>query len=423
MADRLWLRGRVVLPGAVWEQGLVEVADGRIAGVWDLRREPGPEAYRSARDQGALPAAGGRLTAGGAAVELVDVRDGYICPGFIDVHVHGGNGADFMDADPEAVLTICRFHGAHGTTALLATTLTAAPEAITAAIRAARQAAAWTGLNGRAAGAAGAQVIGFHIEGPFVNPDYKGAQDGRFVRPPSAAEAEAWLAAGGAPATAAAWQVTMAPEVPGGLEFIRQVTALGVLVNAGHTGCTYAGMQAAVAAGLTATTHTYNAMRALHHREPGTVGAALALPELLAELIADGHHVHPASMGVLVRAKGPAGVHLVTDAMRAAGRPDGHYRLGELDVTVQGGRALLAGGTLAGSLLTMDQAVANMHRLVGLPLQQAVHMAALNPARRLGLAARKGSLETGKDADIAVLDQDLRNQVTVAGGRIVHDGR
>ncbi len=422
MADKLWLRGRVVTPQAVWEQGLVEVTGTQITGVWDLHRQTGPEAYQRARGRGDLPAGGGVLRSDGMEIDLVDIPGGVVCPGFIDLHVHGGGGADFMDADPGAVMQICRFHSRHGTTALLATTLTAPPEAIQAAIGAARQAAAWTGLHAAAADSAGSQVLGFHVEGPFVNPDWRGAQDERYIRPPSVAEAEVWLAAGG-DSGHTAWQVTMAPELPGGLAFIRHMTGLGVLVNAGHTGCTYAGMQAAVAAGLTAVTHTFNAMRGLHHREPGTVGAAMDLPQLMAELIADGDHVQPAVMRLLIKSRGSGQVLLVTDAMRAAGQPDGQYRLGGLDVEVAGGRASLPGGVLAGSLLTMDRAVANIHRVVGLPLHEAVQMAALNPARRLGLAGRKGSLEAGKDADIALLDRDLVNRLTMAGGRIVYDGR
>lgn len=422
MAAILWLQGRLVLPGGICPEGLVEVVGGRIEGVWDLGASHGPDAYHAARIRGDLPAGGGRLTVDGQEVELVEAGDGYICPGFLDVHVHGGGGADFMDADPEAVLTICRFHAAHGTAALLATTLTAAPAEIVAALAAVRRAAVWTGRTGGAPAAAGAAVLGFHVEGPFINPEYKGAQDEGHLRLPATAEADSWLAAGG-PATAAVWQVTMAPELPGGLAFIRHVTERGMLVNAGHTGCRYAEMAAAVGAGLTGVTHAFNAMRGLHHREPGCVGAAMALPHLRVELIADGHHVHPASMGILIRARGAGEVHLVTDAMRAAGQPEGTYGLGGLTVTVRAGRALLADGTLAGSLLTMDQAVANIHRLVGLPLHTAVHMASLNPARRLGLDGRKGSLAAGKDADITILDRHLQASLTLAGGRVIWDGR
>lgn len=381
-----WFKGALVLPDRVAENGLLRVEQGKITGLWDLEREHAPK-----------PDPGQTETAA------------YIAPGFIDLHVHGGGGADFMDGDPEAVATITSTHARYGTTGLLATTLTAPEEAIIKAIRAAK-----------AAPRRGARVLGFHVEGPFVNVKMKGAQDGRYVRPASVAEVDRWLAEGEPDHR---WHVTLAPEIEGAMETIRHLAGKGAVVSAGHTDCTYAQLKAAGEAGLCHATHLYNAMRGLHHREPGTVGGALTLPEQTVELIADGIHVHPASLAVAVGARGADKVLLVTDAMRAAGMPDGEYLLGELKAFVQNGEARLEDGTLAGSVLTMDGAVRNMARLAGVPLHEAVAMASLNPARRHGLQGRKGALAPGLDADLVLLDVNLEVQATLAEGEIVFDRR
>ncbi|MDB4894292.1 MAG: N-acetylglucosamine-6-phosphate deacetylase [Firmicutes bacterium] len=377
-----WFKGALILPERVVPNGLLRVEGGQITGLWDLETT-------------AAPAHDPRATT---------TVSGYLAPGFIDLHVHGGGG-DFMDCDPEAVAAITQTHARYGTTGLLATTLTAPEERIIAAIRAAK-----------AAPRRGARVLGFHIEGPFVNPKLKGAQDGRYVRLASTAEIDRWMAEGEA---GDRWHVTMAPEMEGATAAVQHLAGRGAIVSAGHTDCTYAQLAAAQAAGVRHVTHLYNAMRGLHHREPGTVGGALTLPGLTVELIADGVHVHPASMAVAVGARGADGVLLVTDAMRAAGMGEGEYLLGELKAVVRNGEARLADGTLAGSVLTMADAVRNMVKLVGVPLPAAVAMASRNPARRHGLEARKGALAVGMDADLVLLDQDLRVQATVVAGQAV----
>lgn len=381
-----YLKGAVVLADRVLAHGLVQIEGSRIAAVWDLTATPAPphdprETWEAA----------------------------YIAPGFIDLHVHGGGGADFMDADPEAVATITATHARYGTTGLLATTLTAPEELLLRAFQAAK-----------AAPRRGAQVLGFHVEGPFINPKMKGAQDGRYVRLATVAEIDHWLAAG---RPGDRWHVTLAPEMEGALTAIRHLASHGAVVSAGHTDCTYAQLQAAADAGLRHATHLYNAMRPLSHREPGTVGGALNIPGLTVELIADGVHVNPAAMAVAVKARGADQTLLVTDAMRAAGMPDGDYLLGELLATVKNGEARLADGTLAGSVLTMNDAVRNMVRLVGMPLPAAVAMASLNPARLHGLDGRKGSIAPGLDADLVLLDHDLTVTTTIVGGEVVFDGR
>jgi len=380
-----WLRGALVLPDRIVADGLLEVAEGRIAGVWDLEQEAGPDH---------------------SAGEMVQV-DGYIAPGFIDIHVHGGGGADFMDGDPEKVAVISATHARYGTTGMFATTLTAPEEEILSAIRAVK-----------AAENPGAQILGFHIEGPYVNLKYKGAQDPRYVRAPSVAEIDRWMAEG---RPGDRWHVTLAPEADGALEAIRHLIQRGAVVSAGHTDCTYEQLKAAREAGLRHATHLFNAMRGLHHREPGTVGGALTLPGMTVELIADGVHVHPASMALAVRARGAENVLLVTDAMEAAGMPDGEYYLGKLKTIVRSGEARLEDGALAGSVLTMDRAVRNMVNLVGVDLPTAVAMATLHPARLHGLADRKGRLAPGLDADLVLLDRQLGVLATVVQGRVVHD--
>lgn len=385
---RRWLKGALILPDRVVENGLLAYEGGKITGVWDLEREAAPEYDPRQTDV---------------------LEKGYIAPGYIDLHVHGGGGGDFMDGDPEAVVAITTTHARYGTTGLLATTLTGPEEAILAAIRAVK-----------AAPKRGAAVLGFHVEGPFINPKMKGAQDERYVRPASIAEIDRWLAEGGPDDR---WQITIAPEIPGHLDAIRYLADKGFVVSAGHTECTYAQLKAAAEAGLSHITHLFNAMRGLHHREPGTVGGALTLPGLTAELIADGVHAHPASMRVAVTAGGAQRIMLITDAMRATGLGDGEYLLGELRAIVKDGAARLHDGTLAGSVLTMERAVQNMVNLVGVDLPTAVAMASLHPARKHGLDGRKGSLEAGKDADLLLLDPSLGVLTTLVGGKVVHDRR
>lgn len=382
-----WFRGRLVLPDRLVERGLLQVRDGLIAGVWDL----GADGQASVPDTARL------------------IEGPYISPGFVDLHVHGGGGADFMDGDPQAVQTITALHGRHGTTSLLATTLTGPEEQICRAIRAAL-----------AAPERGARVVGFHIEGPFINPRMKGAQDERYIRPPSPDEIDRWIRTG---TPQSRWQITLAPEMDGALTAITHAVRRGAVVSAGHTDATFAQMEAAIRVGLSHATHLFNAMRGLHHREPGAVGAALLLPNLTVELIADGLHLHPGVLALAARCRKPSEVILVTDAMRATGLGDGRYMLGELPTNVVSGVARLEDGALAGSVLTMDAAVRTMVDQVGLSLPQAVAMASLNPARRHGLDGQLGSLSVGKRADILVLDERLEVRLTMVGGVLSFDGR
>ena len=344
------------------------------------------------------------VEAGGAAP--VGEPDRFILPGFIDTHVHGGDGGDTMDG-PAGVRRLARFHVRHGTTTLLPATITAPWAEVMAALRGVAEV--------RARGVAGgADVLGAHLEGPFISPQRLGAQPPHALTPTSARVAEAL-------ALNVVRVVTLAPEIECGPEAAQQFARAGVRVSLGHTAATYEQASAVMddvraAGGTSGATHLYNAMGGLAGREPGTVGAVFAHPHGYAELILDLHHVHP---GAFLSARAALGgrLLLVTDAMRAAGRGDGESELGGQPVRVEGGRATLAGGGLAGSVLTLDAALRNAVRC-GLPLEEAVRMLGEVPARYLGLKDR-GRLEVGRRADFAVLDADLApREVWVKGERV-----
>ncbi len=347
-------------------------------------------------------------SAEGDNTRVIDAQGLTLAPGFIDVHVHGAVGYEVMDADPEGLRAMARFYARHGVTSFLPTTWTATGEAILKALQVVR------GCLGRVEG--GATILGAHIEGPYLNASKCGAQDPALIRPAEPAEALPILDTG------LVRLFALAPEIAGNGWLIDACVQRGITVSAAHTAATYAHMVAAVARGLRQTTHTFNAMTPLGHREPGVVGAALALPELMCELIADGIHVHPAAMRVLVQAKGVDKVILISDAIRGAGMPDGEYPIDTRVVHVRDGAVRLPDGTLAGSTLTMDRALGNILSATGLPLGIAWPMSSLNAARAIGVAATKGSLEVGKDADLVLLEPDATVRLTVAEGEIVFAG-
>jgi N-acetylglucosamine-6-phosphate deacetylase len=320
----------------------------------------------------------------------------WVLPGFIDLHVHGGAGYDTMDGG-QAVAQIARAHARHGTTALLATTMTAPQADIDGALHALAPACA-------ARPAQGARVLGVHLEGPFLSPQRLGAQPD-FTCAATLEQVLAWHA------IAPLRLVTIAPEVPGHLELIVALRARGFVVQIGHSAGTYDDAVAALQAGASGFTHLFNAMTGLHHRAPGLVGAALAHAER-AELIADLLHVHPGAIRAALRAI--PGLYCVTDSTSAAGMPDGQYRLGRQHVTKCLGGVRLADGTLAGSTLTMDQALRNLVGL-GLGLAEASRRTATIAAAHLGLADR-GHLSPGAWADAVVLDAALQpRQVVIEG--------
>jgi N-acetylglucosamine-6-phosphate deacetylase len=333
-----------------------------------------------------------------------------IVPGFIDVHVHGGNGADFMDADEEAVARVLAYHVTEGTTALAATTLSASRADLHAAVdviaRVARQRTD-----------AGAELCGVHLEGPYLNVRAAGAQDQASIRLSDLHELSALISL--APETR--WIVTLAPELEHAQELIEHFRDR-VLFSIGHTAATHAEAAAALEWGAAHFTHLFNAMTGVHHREPGVVGAALTSVGATAELIADGIHVHPAVLRIAAQAM-PHRIALITDAIRACGMPDGSYKLYDYEIVVADGAARLPGGALAGSTLTMRRAVQNMVELAGLPLETVLPMATEVPARILGIGNRKGKLEAGYDADVVVLSERFEiERVVVAGVHLAARG-
>ena len=335
----------------------------------------------------------------GSSTDPSKNQDVYILPGFIDLHVHGGGGKDVMEGG-DAVHTIAAIHARHGTTSMLATTMTAPPEDIELALRGIGKASAQRGKGE-------ARVLGVHLEGPYINPGALGAQPD-FARPASVDEIKALHA------IAPIRLITMAPELPGNLDLIAPLRAAGFHVQIGHTAGTYEDGVAALQRGATGFTHLFNAMSKFHHREPGIAGAALAHAEF-AEIIPDLLHVHPGAIRAALRAI-PC-LYCVTDSTAAAGMPDGDYNLGSHRVTKCLGGVRLADGTLAGSTLTMDQALRNLVGL-GLSLDDASRRVATNAADFLGLADR-GRLFVGARADVVVLDADLQlTQVIVEGDSI-----
>ncbi len=372
MTDRK-IFGRAFVGGELREGTLIAIDDGRITDVRDAAHPP--------------PGS--------------DVAEGVIVPGFIDVHVHGGNGADFMDATGEAVSRVTRFHATEGTTALAATTLSASRQHLHDAVTA----------IARASHAGGAVICGIHLEGPYISVARAGAQDVGSIRPAEILELAALLAEG----PHLRWMMTVAPEIEGVRALIEHFRDR-ILFSIGHTAADYADCVAALQWGASHFTHLFNAMTGLEHRRPGAVGAALTSVDATAELIADGIHVHPAVLRIAALAM-PHRIALVTDAVRACGMPDGTYKLYEHEITVADGAARLADGTLAGSVLTMRCAVQNMVELAGLPLELVLPLATEVPARILGIGDRKGKLAPGYDADIVVLTDRFEIAATYLRGQ------
>lgn len=340
--------------------------------------------------------------------EIIDVADcadrelpierweGFLVPGFIDIHIHGANGADTMDATPEALETISKTLVRSGTTSYLATTMTMSMPEILAAIENVRS-YEYCG---------GAQILGVHMEGPFISHEFKGAQDGAHIVPPSVEMVEQNLDT--------LKMVTYAPEKDEGFAFTKSLAGKLVL-SIGHTSADYDCAVAAFAAGATHVTHCCNAMTGLHHRRPGVLGAALSC-DCSADFIVDGIHIHRGIVGTLLRAKASDKRILITDAMRAAFLPEGDYELGGQPVTVKNGAVKLHDGTIAGSVLSTDVALKNVIEYTNLSLEEVVEMLTINPAKLLGMEKSKGRISVGMDADFVVLSENLTVQATYVMG-------
>lgn len=344
-----------------------------------------------------------------ADVERIDARGCWVIPGLIDLHIHGYLGADASDGSFEGLKRMAAGIAAHGVTAFLPTTMTVSYADLEAAFAQIGRAM----CDSRAENWFGARVLGANAEGPFINPAKKGAQAEEHIRrgDPAFLQRHADTIR----------LCTVAPEMPGSLECIRELAAAGVPVAMGHTAATYRQAEAAIDAGVSHVTHLFNAMTPLNHREPGVVGAALTDDRVSCELIADTFHVDAALFGLVAKQKGDKLV-LITDCLRSGGMPDGEYTLGGQQVFVRGRECRLADGTIAGSMLTLERAVKNMWDYSGLPLHEVVNMASRNAARVLGIEGEKGALSVGSDADIALLDRDFVVRLTIVEGRTVYRG-
>jgi N-acetylglucosamine-6-phosphate deacetylase len=338
----------------------------------------------------------------------LDAPDKTCVPGFIDLHLHGAGGHDLMEGTPEALATVGRTMAAHGTTSYFPTTLTASVPKTLAAL-------ASLGEHVRHMCKPPTELVahplGIHMEGPFLNVVRKGVHPAQHIVAPAVELFDRFQeAAGGALRI-----LTVAPEVPGAEPVIRCALERGVQVGMGHTDATFEQAGRAVELGVRHVIHMFNAMRPFSHRDPGIISAALLDGRLSAELIADGVHVHEPAIRLLVRAKGPERVLLITDGLAAVGMPEGTYQLGEFEIIVKGPMATNRDGVLAGSVLTLDRAVRNMVKFTGLPLKDVVRMATLNQALLLGLE-RKGRIAAGADADLVLLDRNLEVAAVCARG-------
>ncbi len=375
------VNARLVLSDEI-EVGSILVSDGVIRQVGDFEPPPGAEVFDAGRR--------------------------YVAPGLIDIHVHGGGGHSLMTDDPREAEAYARWVTQHGVTSFLVST--AAPDQE----RLARRLEALAGVVGPTHG--GAQVLGFHLEGPFLNPVRRGAFDPAWLRPPDARAYRELAAA----ARCHVRQVTLAPELPGADALIAAVLESGATPAMGHTDATYDDAKRAVKLSVRHATHVFNAMRPFGHRDPGCLGAILTEPDVTAELILDGAHVHPAAAALLVRAKGSDGVVIVTDAIPLAGAAGPAATWEGMEVRVEGGKAVRADGTIVGGVTTLERMVRNAIDWLGVSLPEAVRMASLNAAAVIGVDDHKGSLAAGKDADFIVLDEELRVVETCVKGEHVY---
>ncbi|MCL3994174.1 N-acetylglucosamine-6-phosphate deacetylase [Streptomyces lavenduligriseus] len=343
-------------------------------------------------ENGRLAIDGTRIAASAAAgAEVVDVSGHWLVPGFVDIHNHGGGGASFAGTAEQAMAAV-RTHRLHGTTTLVASTVTDEMDLLV------RQAGLLSEL------AEQGEIAGIHFEGPFISPCRKGAHSESLLRDPDPAEVRKLIDA----ARGHAKMVTLATELPGGIDSVRLLAEHGVIAAVGHTDASYEQTAEAIDAGATVATHLFNAMPALGHRAPGPIAALLEDERVTVELINDGVHLHPAALELAFRHAGADRVAFITDAMDAAGSADGRYLLGPLEVEVSDGVArLVEGGSIAGSTLTLDRAFRRAVTVDKLPVEDVVTALSANPARLLGLDDRIGSLEPGKDADLVLLDADF----------------
>lgn len=377
---------RVLTPDEEIERGTVVIDDGRILEVGaDLRLPPG--------------------------AEVTELPGTTLVPGFIDIHVHGGGGFSLATPEPEEISSYARWVVAAGVTSFLASVVAGTPEEGEASLRAVAEVAGPV--------ADGANLAGAHLEGPFVNHVRRGALPESWLRAPEPALLRRFVDAAGGHLRL----LTMAPELPGAGAVMEETLRAGCAVALGHTDASYEQAREAFKAGARHLTHAFNAMRPLHHRAPGPLGAALEADGVIVELIADGVHVHPVAARLLLLARGTANIALVTDGVAPAGLPQGTFRMGGQEAQLSQSRVTLPDGTIAGGAATMDSIVRNIVEWGLAPLSEAIRMASTIPARVLGLGDRKGRITPGYDADLVALDTELAVVQTWVGGQMVHQRR
>lgn len=387
------INGRVVAPHGVLEQHCVVVDGGKIKQVAPTAQVLWPE-----------------------DAQVIDAQNNYVTPGFVDMHVHGALGRDAMDGTVEALAQIAKFHASGGTTAMTPTTTTQSTEKIFTALQAIADA------MGHDFG--GAQIVGAHVEGPYISWDRAGAQPVQYIRDANPEEYLAWLED-----DELVTQMTLAPEATGALELIDALLEREILPSGGHTAATYEQTRAAVDRGLCHATHLFNCMSSATksgaYRVPGALETFLADERVMVEVIADGKHVHPELMRLAMRAKGVDKVCLITDATAGAGLAEGAaFTVGGTSAFVKDGVGMTEdGSSLAGSTSTMVQMVRNMVEQAGASLSDAVRMASLNPARALGIGGHKGSIEPRKDADVVIFTDKFEVLKTVIGGRVEYEAK
>ena len=334
----------------------------------------------------------------------IDLKGKYVVPGFIDAHIHGAYGADAMDGTVEALKTISSFVVKHGTTNFLATTLTSTKETLKSVLEKVAE------VQNKELD--GANIFGVHMEGPYFDIQYKGAQNEKYMKPAGIEEIKEYLNI--KPGLIKLF--SLSPKDDAALEAIKFLKENGVVVSVGHSAVYFDDVQKAIKAGLSHSTHTYNGMRGFTHREPGVVGAVLSSDAVMAEVIFDKIHVHPEAVRLMLKAKGVDKVECITDAMSATGLPNGNYKLGELDVYVKDSQArLVSNDALAGSVLTLDKAFKNIIEL-GYSIFDAVKMTSTNAAKEFGL--NTGEISEGKDADLVVLNNDYSVDMTFVKGKL-----
>ncbi len=338
--------------------------------------------------------------------EVIDANGLYLSPGFIDVHIHGAGGHDTMDGTFEAINEISKVIVKHGTTSFTPTTMTVAVEDIRKSMKAIKEA--------KEKGTDGAIVLGAHLEGPFISPKAIGAQNPNYLIPPTLENYNSMVE----DAEDAVVSITIAPEIPGAKELIKELSQRGVVCSIGHTKATYNEAMEGIKCGCGHSTHLFNAMTPFAHREPGVVGAIFD-SDITTETISDGIHVSYPSLRIAYKQKTSDKVLLVTDAMMACAMPDGMYALGGQDVVVKEGAARLLSGSLAGSILTLDKAVKNVYKNVGMPLYEAVKMASYNPAKHCKVENRKGLIKEGYDADLVLFDDDINIKNVLVNGKVL----